>query len=146
MRSKAGALERGEVLVDPEQEIAIHAEAVFSDGTRRDVTRLAVYEPANQLAEVTAAGIVKRLGFGENTVTVRYLDQQVPVRLAFVPARKNYAWRGPEPFNDIDKHIFAKLKSLRINPAVDCYRMLRKWESIISANARCLLKQDVIVG
>lgn len=105
------------VLIDPEQKIVLHAEAVFSDGTRRDVTRLAVYESANQLADVTPEGVVERVGFGEDTVSVRYLNQQVPVRLAFVPNRPGYVWKGPEPANNIDKHVFAKLQSLRMNPS-----------------------------
>ena len=39
------------VLVEPETEVALHADAVFADGTRRDVTRLAVFEPNNQAGE-----------------------------------------------------------------------------------------------
>lgn len=108
------------IAVDPEQEVALHAEAKFSDGTRRDVSRLAVYEPDNQTVEVSAGGLVRRVQTGETTVTVRYLDQQVPVRLAFVPARPDFVWSAPEPDNVIDEHVFAKLHSLRINPSPIC--------------------------
>src|SRR5438093_192098 len=106
-----------EVLVEPRDGIQLQARAAFSDGTERDVTRLSVYEPSNTLATVTRDGRVERQGFGETTVLVRYLSLQVPVRLAFVPARPGFAWKGPEPANYIDEHVFAKLQALRINPS-----------------------------
>ncbi|GAB4146378.1 MAG: DUF1549 domain-containing protein [Planctomycetaceae bacterium] len=105
------------VLYDPASSLKLQVFAEFSNGTTREVTRLAVYEPVNSSCEVTSNGLVRRLGFGENTVTVRYLNQHQPVRLAFVPARPDYQWRGPQPANDIDRHVFAKLKKLRINPS-----------------------------
>lgn len=105
------------VLVAPRKSVQLQVTARFSDGTRRDLTRLAVYEPANQLAAVTANGLVQRTGIGENTIAVRYLDRQVSVRVAFVPARPDYRWTGPKPANYVDKHVFDKLRSLRINPS-----------------------------
>ena len=108
------------VLADPEEEIRIRAEAVYGDGTRRNVSRLAVYEPAEPFVEVSADGLVRRRGFGETTVTVRYLDRQTPVRVAFIPARPDFAWSAPRPANFIDEHVFAKLRRLRINPSEIC--------------------------
>eukprot|EP00913_Durusdinium_trenchii_P008792 g8258.t1 len=105
------------VLIEPRKTVQLRVEATFSDGTRRDLTRLAVYEPANQSAEVSTNGLVRRIDVGENTIAVRYLQQQVAVRLAFVPARPGYRWNGPKPANYVDGHIFAKLRSLRINPS-----------------------------
>jgi len=105
------------VLIDPKKSLQLAATAPFSDGSRRDVPRLAVYEPANQSAEITPEGEIRRLDFGENTITVRYLDRQVPVRVAFVPARPDFTWEAPQPANYVDRHVYAKLKSLRINPS-----------------------------
>jgi hypothetical protein len=42
------------------------------------------------------------------------------VRLAFIPARANFKWSDPRANNYIDKHIFAKLRSLRMNPSALC--------------------------
>src|SRR5262249_45874995 len=56
----------------------------------------------------------------ESAVLVRYLDRQAVVQLAFVPARPGFRWANPTPNNDVDKHVFAKLKALRMNPSALC--------------------------
>ena len=106
----------------PRTNAQIRATAVFADGVRRDVTALAVYEVANvAVAEVAPDGRVLRKSDGETTVLVRYLDQQAPVRLAFVPRRPEYAARKfPQPANAVDEQVYAKLKQLRLNPAGPC--------------------------
>jgi hypothetical protein len=84
------------------------------------VTRLACFEPANQLVKVSVEGRAQSIKPGETTVIVRYLNQQVAVRLAFVPARPDFKWNAPRPNNFVDEHVFAKLKSLRMNPSSLC--------------------------
>src|SRR6266511_2929137 len=101
---------RERILVEPANEVQLQVQAHFSDGSSRDVTRMAVYETANDIAKVTHAGVVQRERNGETTVLVRYLRAQVPVRLAFVPARPDFVWRNPPSNNFIDRHIFAKLR------------------------------------
>jgi hypothetical protein len=109
------------ILTDPDSTIAIRATATFSDGSTRDVTRIACYETVNVgIAAVSADGNVTRKGFGETTVLVRFLNLQQPARVAFIPARPDFAWRGPAPRNFIDEHVFAKLLRLRINPSPAC--------------------------
>ena len=108
------------VLIEPAGEVKLKAVATFSDGTVRDVTRLAVFEPNNLGVKVSADGVVTRERFGETTVLVRFLGQQVPVRLAFAPERKDFAWSDPAPANFVDGHIFKKLRTLRMNPAGVC--------------------------
>ncbi|HTH48870.1 MAG TPA: DUF1549 domain-containing protein, partial [Candidatus Limnocylindria bacterium] len=106
----------------PKTNAQIAATAVFADGQRRDVTALAVYEVANvAVAEVAPDGRVTRKSDGETTVLVRYLDQQAPVRLAFVPRHPEYSARNfPKPANAVDEQVFAKLRKLRLNPAGLC--------------------------
>ena len=65
-------------------------QGIFSDGSKRDLNPLAVYEAANPLVTVSHDGLVRATKAGETTVIVRYLDQQVPVRLAFVSARPDF--------------------------------------------------------
>jgi hypothetical protein len=110
------------VVVEPANSVQLSAKAFFSDGISRDITRIAVYEPANNLVKVTHDGLVKRESDrpGETTVLVRFLDQQVPVRLAFIPDRKDFKWGGPRENNFVDHHVFAKLRSLRVNPCELC--------------------------
>jgi len=108
------------VLVAPADRIQIQAWATFSDGSRRDVTPRAVYEPANTLVRVSHDGLVQCEEPGETTVLVRFLQLQEPVRLAFVPARPDFKWRDVPENNYIDRHIFAKLHTLRMNPSELC--------------------------
>jgi hypothetical protein len=51
---------------------------------------------------------------------VRYLDQRVSARLALVPNRPDFAWSTPPENNYIDHHVFAKLRTMRVNPSVLC--------------------------
>ncbi|HYV26010.1 MAG TPA: DUF1549 and DUF1553 domain-containing protein, partial [Candidatus Eisenbacteria bacterium] len=106
--------------VEPASEVQLQVRAFFSDGTTRDVTSLAVYHPANSLAEVSHDGLLQRKGLGETTVLVRFLQCQEPVRVAFVPARPGFKWAKTPGNNYIDAHIFAKLRMLRMNPSELC--------------------------
>lgn len=107
-------------LIEPQTNLQITARAIFSDGTARDVTSLAVYEPAHPIVTITAGGQVSADHPGETSILVRYLNLQHPVRLAFIPARPEYVWSGPKPNNFVDEHIFAKLRRLRMNPSEIC--------------------------
>jgi hypothetical protein len=111
---------RESILIEPTNTIQITATARFSNGKSRDVTSLAVYESANPIVEISATGLVKTSQPGETTVLVRYLDQQIPVTLAFIAARTNFVWSNPVPHNYIDRHIFAKLERHRMNPSELC--------------------------
>jgi hypothetical protein len=108
------------VLVEPAVEAQLQVRGTFSDGSVRDLTSLAVYEPANGVAKVTHDGLVQRQGNGEATVLVRYLQAQEAVRLAFVPARPEFRWAKPPANNYIDDQVFAKLRTLRMNPSALC--------------------------
>ncbi|PYL00887.1 MAG: hypothetical protein DME19_03605 [Verrucomicrobia bacterium] len=109
-----------EILVEPATEVQLRVQACFTDGVTRDITSLAVYEPANSLARVSHDGLVQGQGAGETTVLVRYLHCQEPVRLAFVPARPGFVWKNPPLNNYIDDQIFARLRTLRMNPSELC--------------------------
>ncbi len=107
-------------VVDPQHTLQLSVTATFADGSQREVTSLAVFEPNNPLASVTPTGLVHRKGFGEVTVVVRYLGGQVPVRIAWVPKRPHYRWREPATDHPIDRPIATKLQALRIRPAAVC--------------------------
>jgi hypothetical protein len=94
--------------------------AWFDDGTVRDVTHLAVYEPSAPLVTVSPQGLVSAEKSGQVTIVVRYLHLQAPVRLAFVPERRDFAWKDVPANNYIDQHIFQRLKELQIEPAELC--------------------------
>lgn len=106
-----------QVLVEPADHTQIKAVAIFSDGSRRDVSNLAVYEQSADLAKISHDGLVRRHRTGETTVIVRFLQLQQPVRLAFVPARPDFVWKAWPAKNYIDEQILAKLQRMRINPS-----------------------------
>jgi len=107
-------------VLKPNQPVQIKATALFSNGQRRDVTRLAVYEPTDPMLNVTPQGMVRSSHAGQTTVLVRYLHNQQAVRLWFVPPRPDFTFSAPEPKNLIDRHVFKQLHRLRMNPSEVC--------------------------
>lgn len=110
-----------QVAYAPADEVQLTVHAVFSDGSRRDVAALAVYEPVDEdMVEVSPSGLVRRAATGETVILVRYLHLQVPVTVAFVDNRSQVADALPPVRNEIDRHIFAKLAELRLPAAEIC--------------------------
>ena len=108
------------IIQAPEKSASVKVNAVFSDGSSRDVTSNACYELSNLNAEVDTHGTVTRKKFGETTLIVRYLHLQRPVSMAFIEARPRFEWQTPLPSNAVDIHVFAKLQRLRMNPSQLC--------------------------
>ncbi len=92
--------------------------ARFSDGSERDVTRQASYDVDDpSVASVSPDGRVEVSRPVETTVAVRYLSARGISRLAFVADRPDFAWNPPATNNVVDRHVFHKLKTLRIQPS-----------------------------
>ncbi len=108
------------VLMEPVVSVQLQVVAHFADGTSHDVSRRAVYELTNGIVTAGYAGLIERLQPGETTIIVRYLQLQVPVRLAFIPQRPDFSWSPPSAANYIDQHLFAHLQELRMNPSDLC--------------------------
>ncbi len=108
------------VIIEPADSVSITVTATFSDGTERDVSRWAVYEPSDLICDIDEGGRAVATQFGETTISVRYLNQQAPVKLAFVPSRPGFQWVEPSTSNAIDEAVFAKLRRLRLNPSERC--------------------------
>jgi hypothetical protein len=108
---------REKVLIAPVDTVSLRATATFSDGSTRDVTQLAVFDPSDLLVHVAPDGVTRRDRDGESTVSVRYLDKQSTARLAFVHERPGFVWNAPPENNYIDHRVFEKLRALRILPA-----------------------------
>jgi broad specificity phosphatase PhoE len=87
-----------------------------------DVTGLCVFEGADSGATVSPDGVVHRQAFGESVVLVRYLRDQVPIRVDFVRHGAREAWKAPivcgaTPSNAIDDFVLAKLRRLGVRSA-----------------------------
>lgn len=111
-----------EVLFDPDDRVQTRSMAVFSDGSSRDVTGLAVHDLSSPIASVSPDGLIQRTGFGEAVVMVRYLHLQAPVRVAFRPAHVKAGAEGQAPnalrsAQRIDDLVLAKLRKLEIEPS-----------------------------
>jgi hypothetical protein len=97
----------------------ILAAAVFTDGSRRDVTAAAKYSSnAEHVAAAAGDGLVHVGNVpGEAAITVNYMGQVAAVRLQ-VPRPD-----APNPFpalvanNKIDEHVWSKLKTMGIAPS-----------------------------
>ncbi len=108
------------VLFEPETSVQLTVTARYSDGSARDVNRWSIYEPTALNVEVSPEGLVESHRSGETTVNVRYLGQQAPVRLAFVPDRPGFVWNDLPAHNFIDEALHAKWRTLRILPSGLC--------------------------
>lgn len=107
-------------LLEPARDVKVTAWAIFDDGSKKDVTVLAVFDSSNLSIEVDRDGLVQSSRPGQTTVNVRYLHLQQAAQLAFVPARPNFKWRQPAAHNYIDAAIDARLQKLRVNPSDIC--------------------------
>jgi hypothetical protein len=114
------------IVLDPTDRVTLEVQADFADGTTRTVTRLAVFESSNPSVRITAEGDVLRPergthpGLVETSILVRYLHLQASVQLAFVPARPGYQWQPVPEVNFIDRHVFAQLRALQLQPSPLC--------------------------
>ena len=94
--------------------------AFFSDGTQRDITRVAEYK-ANQpdMAEVDHHGRVHILDrTGTTSVMIRF-QEHVSAFMATVPLGKPTP-NLPTPTNFIDEHVVARWKTLGLPPSGEC--------------------------
>lgn len=100
----------------PEQQLTVRAK--FADGAVGDVSRLAVFSTRlDPAVEVTEDGLVRFRRTGEATILVRYLQQVRSVHLTYVERDPQFVFRAPEPVNFVDQQVFAKQRSLQLNPA-----------------------------
>ncbi|MCB1230700.1 MAG: DUF1553 domain-containing protein [Verrucomicrobiae bacterium] len=106
-----------ERVAEPHSEQQLAVTATYSDGTTRDITRLATYE-ANQeaMAEVDDAGHVVLAGeTGSTSVMIRF-QEHVAVFRATIPLGQKID-KLPQPNNFIDELIFKKLTLLGLPPS-----------------------------
>lgn len=104
----------------PVRNVSLKAVATFTDGTTRDVTSLVVFDSSATFVSVSSDGVATAEQPGMTTVTVRYLNQQRPVRLEFVPEQEESTVAVREALHPIDAAVFAQLKRLRLNPTPVC--------------------------
>jgi hypothetical protein len=109
------------ILTTPARTQQLAVLAHFSDGRMRDVTRLTVFSSSeNAVAEVNSTGLVGFRKVGEVAILCRYLQTMQSVRLTYLEPGKDFVWQPPPEHNYIDRHVFARLKMLSIQPSDLC--------------------------
>jgi hypothetical protein len=95
--------------------------AMYSDGTDRDVTSLAVFMSNNDgSAKIDGAGRVTAGRRGEAYVFARFATFTVGAQVIVIPKDVAYAWPDVPEANYIDTLVFNKLKKLRMLPSGIC--------------------------
>jgi hypothetical protein len=99
--------------------VQLRVVARFSDGRRRDVTRLAGYRSTDDtVAEVDAEGRVQLRERGEAAIVVRYRSQVAVVRLgAPLQPQLDFEFAHLPRRNFIDEELYRRLEQLRIPPS-----------------------------
>ena len=97
----------------PEFDLQLTARATFSDGSSRDVTRLAVFTTSDEnVAVVNPDGKVTGKSRGQAAILVRYLEQVQSIHITFSRKPEGYVWKAPSPVNYVDEKVLAKLRLL----------------------------------
>ena len=109
---------RKSMKVRTEQQLKVTA--LFSDGTKRDVTHMALYEANDKsMAEADEMGLVKTSDIpGNVAIMVRY-QGLVSVYNVSVPLGAPVD-HLPQPKNFIDQFVFANLKQIGVPPSPIC--------------------------
>ncbi|MCS6897599.1 MAG: DUF1549 and DUF1553 domain-containing protein [Nitrospira sp.] len=109
------------ILAKPGDRLTLQVQAVFSDGSREDITKFCTFECVNrEVAEVDAQGHVQVRGVGDTAVIVRYPGQVGFSTVVAMPASPPKEWANPPEHNFIDRHIFGRLRLLGIQPSDLC--------------------------
>ncbi|QEL15178.1 DUF1549 and DUF1553 domain-containing protein [Limnoglobus roseus] len=123
------AAKLAKLIVTPTQQILrgsqtsfqFSATAHFADGSTRDVTTLVAIETTTLgVVKVLPSGEVQKEQDGETVILVRYLGQQVPVRVAFIPDSPVPDVSVLKSNNRIDALVAKQLLELRIPPSGLC--------------------------
>jgi len=110
-----------DILDEPATTRQLRILAHFGDGSRRDVTHLTRFGVNDDtIAVVRPDGRVEKRQAGEAAVTAEYLGQMATARLLFRDAKPGFVWSAPTEQNYIDRHVFAKLRLLRLEPSPLC--------------------------
>jgi Protein of unknown function (DUF1549)/Protein of unknown function (DUF1553) len=106
------------VVVAPATRQPLTVRAHFADGSSRDVTREAVYEPSDTTLSVSPEGVVEAPPTGGETgILVRWASRMEAAHLTFVPARAEADFSSFTERNLVDEAVHAKLRTVRISPS-----------------------------
>ncbi|MEI6234661.1 MAG: DUF1549 and DUF1553 domain-containing protein [Planctomycetota bacterium] len=102
--------------------LTTHVIATYSDGTTRDITKLALFSSNNKnVADINEHGVVKSGKFGATYIFARFNKFTLGAEAIVLPTEGNFQWPGDlKPRNYIDELVQSKLQKLRIIPSKEC--------------------------
>jgi uncharacterized protein DUF1553/uncharacterized protein DUF1549 len=117
-------VEPKERVLKPQAAQQLQVTAVYSNGARRDVTRLAQFKTNESgVADVQEAAVLRTTEFsGEAAITVRYMGKVAVARVS-VPLNKGVpasAYQELPRYNFIDDLVYRKLAQLNLLPSSLC--------------------------
>jgi hypothetical protein len=95
--------------------------ATYADGSTRDVTAEAFLTSSNtEVATLDKDGVVMAVRRGETAVLARYEGNYAAATLIIMGDRGGFAWQETPEYNWIDTLVYAKLKSVKVQPSDVC--------------------------
>jgi len=120
-RAKRIEIIPAEVALDlPGQEQQMLVLAHYADGGVRDVTREAIFSSNNGDVAAVKDGLVKGVRRGEAAILVRYEGMYAANQVTVMGDREGFQWAEAPEYNFIDRHIYAKLRKMKILPSEPC--------------------------
>ncbi len=109
------------LLEAPDQKFQITVRAHYSDGTDRDVTKLALFLSSNEgSAKIDKEGMITTGQRGEAFVMARFHTYTVGTQVIIIPKGLQYTKPKYDEHNYVDQLVDAKLDKLRIFPSPTC--------------------------
>ncbi|MBI2806134.1 MAG: DUF1549 domain-containing protein [Planctomycetes bacterium] len=106
-------------LVGMKQQLTVWA--TYRDGSRRDVSAEAFLESSNiEVATIDKTGVVQAVRRGEIAVLARYEGSYAAATIIIMGDRTGFAWKETPTYNFIDELVYAKLKSVKVQPSGVC--------------------------
>jgi hypothetical protein len=95
--------------------------ATYADGSTRDVSAEAFLVSSNtEVATIDRQGVVTAVRRGETAVLARYEGNYAAATLIIMGDRSGFAWQETPEFNWVDTLVYAKLRSVKVQPSGVC--------------------------
>jgi hypothetical protein len=105
-------------VVEPGMKHRLQLTAHYTDGTTRDVTRLAIFTVNTEgIAEVDDAGLVTAREYGESAVVARFERKFSASRLIVLKRNPTFQPTPVPTDHYIDQFVIAKLNDLKVRPS-----------------------------
>ena len=103
------------------QKAEVKVTARYDDGSKRDVTSLALFHSNNtSVVSIDEFGKITSTGSGDSHVFARFNRFTIGAEVIVLPPAEGFTWSNPVSNNYIDDIVFDRLEKLRIVPSELC--------------------------